>query len=66
MNIQFRQFLITAIQGIKEDFCILWKLRHTNPVRHPLLVLVNKMRALRELLKSYPEIKCPHCEKSIN
>lgn len=66
MNLEFRQILIVELQHLKDDFCLLWILRNNNPVKYPLLVLVDKMRKLKNLLSHHPEIKCPHCKKSIN
>jgi len=61
MEKSFRQTLLDLIDNLNNDFRLLWGLRHNNSLYDPLLLILYKLRGLKELLKFHPEIRCSKC-----
>jgi len=62
----FRQIVVDEINNLKNDFRLLWVLRHYHNLQDPLYRILIKLKALDVLLKHTPKKKCLNCGCDLN
>jgi hypothetical protein len=62
----FRQIVVDEINNLKNDFRLLWVLRHYHNLQDPLYRILIKLKALDVLLKRTPKKKCLNCGCDLN
>jgi hypothetical protein len=61
-----RELIEEEIAGLKNDFQLLWTLRHLHNLSLPMRNIITKLYALQDLLEFYPKVSCLDCGRIIN
>jgi hypothetical protein len=61
-----RQFVTDEINNLNNDFRLLWVLRNFHNLYEPLSQILIKIKAMKNLLKFYPEKSCLNCGHKLN
>lgn len=62
----FRQILNNEIENLNNDLRLFWVLRHHHDLQIPIIKVLRKLKALKELLKFHRQRKCVNCGCTLN
>ena len=61
MTEELRTQLIKSIDSLKDDFRLLYPLRHNHNLYIPMTKIIRRIRILKNVLDLYPLKKCENC-----